>query len=97
MRRRDKSPARYFLGMTKTRFRMVRMMPEAFLIFFDGRRPNDAQSHLMPEIVREHQVLFAALAAHYGARPIPTASGAAAGRGRVGCPSRLEPPDRRRP
>jgi hypothetical protein len=43
----------------KTRFRMVRMMPEAFLIFFDGRRPNDGQSHLMPEIVREHQVLFA--------------------------------------
>jgi hypothetical protein len=48
----DKSPARYFLGMTKTRFRMVRMMPEAFLIFFDGRRPNYGQSHLMPEIVR---------------------------------------------
>jgi hypothetical protein len=48
----DKSPARYFLGMTKTRFHMVRMMPEAFLIFFDGRRPNDGQSHLMPEIVR---------------------------------------------
>ncbi len=41
------------------------MMPDAFPIFFGGRLPYEGQSRVMPEIVRGHQVLFAA----------PTASG----------------------
>ena len=47
------------------RSQLVRMMPDAFPIFFDGRQPYEGQSQVMPEIVRGHQVLFAA----------PTASG----------------------
>jgi ATP-dependent Lhr-like helicase len=65
MRRRDRSRAKYFLGMTKMRSHLVRMMPEAFPIFFDGRQPYEGQSRVMQEIVRGHQVLFAS----------PTASG----------------------
>ncbi|MER9243440.1 DEAD/DEAH box helicase [Mesorhizobium sp. M0633] len=51
--------------MTETRSQLGRMMPDGFPIFFDGRQPYEGQSVVMSEIVRGHQVLFAA----------PTASG----------------------
>jgi ATP-dependent Lhr-like helicase len=41
------------------------MMPDAFPVFFSGRQPHAGQAMVMPEVVRGHNVLFAA----------PTASG----------------------
>jgi ATP-dependent Lhr-like helicase len=41
------------------------MMPDAFPVFFTGRQPYPGQAMVMPEVVRGHNVLFAA----------PTASG----------------------
>lgn len=40
-------------------------MPDAFPVFFEGRKPYEGQASAMPEIVRGHDVLFAS----------PTASG----------------------
>lgn len=51
--------------MTDSRANLVRMMPDAFPMFFAGRQPYDGQVLVMPEVVRGHSVLFAA----------PTASG----------------------
>ena len=79
------------------RFHMVRMTPGHFRSSSTDGGPNDGQSHIMPEIARGIRCCSRALAAHCGARLIPTASDAAAGRGPGGCPSRLEQPDRRRP
>ena len=51
--------------MTDTRANLRRMMPDAFPLFFEGRRPYEGQAAVMPAIVRGHSVLFAS----------PTASG----------------------
>lgn len=51
--------------MTDNRANLVRMMPDAFPVFFTGRRPYEGQALVMPEVVQGHDVLFAA----------PTASG----------------------
>jgi ATP-dependent helicase Lhr and Lhr-like helicase len=51
--------------MTSSRADLARMMPDAFPIFFTGRQPYPGQATVMPEMVRGHNVLFAA----------PTASG----------------------
>jgi ATP-dependent Lhr-like helicase len=51
--------------MSDSRASLVRMMPDAFPIFFSGRKPYEGQALVMPEVVRGHNVLFAA----------PTASG----------------------
>ncbi|OYU38160.1 MAG: hypothetical protein CFE33_16390 [Pseudorhodobacter sp. PARRP1] len=51
--------------MTSTRAELAQMMPDAFPIFFNARRPYPGQALVMPEIVRGKNVLFAA----------PTASG----------------------
>src|ERR1700758_5466839 len=51
--------------MTDSRSMLARIMPDAFPIFFAGRQPFSGQAAVMPEVVRGHDVLFAA----------PTASG----------------------
>ncbi|MBU8536223.1 DEAD/DEAH box helicase [Falsiroseomonas tokyonensis] len=51
--------------MTSSRSDLARMMPDAFPVFFTGRQPYAGQAMVMPEVVRGHNVLFAA----------PTASG----------------------
>jgi len=51
--------------MNNSRADLARMMPDAFPIFFAGRRPYEGQALAMPELVRGRNVLFAA----------PTASG----------------------
>ena len=51
--------------MTNSRTDLARMMPAAFPIFFAARQPYPGQAAMMPEVVRGHNVLFAA----------PTASG----------------------
>src|SRR5689334_3790155 len=54
-----RSRVRYSRGMTKSRADLVRMMPDAFPLFFAGRQPYAGQARVMPEIVRGHKVLFA--------------------------------------
>jgi ATP-dependent Lhr-like helicase len=51
--------------MTRDRSDLARMMPDAFPVFFTGRQPYPGQAMVMPEVVRGHNMLFAA----------PTASG----------------------
>lgn len=51
--------------MTSSRSELARLMPDAFPVFFTGRQPYPGQAVVMPEVVRGHDVLFAA----------PTASG----------------------
>lgn len=51
--------------MINSRAELARMMPDAFPVFFTGRQPYPGQAMVMPEVVRGHNVLFAA----------PTASG----------------------
>jgi ATP-dependent helicase Lhr and Lhr-like helicase len=51
--------------MTSSRADLARMMPDAFPVFFTGRQTYPGQATVMPEVVRGHNVLFAA----------PTASG----------------------
>ena len=51
--------------MTEARANLRRMMPDAFPVFFEGRRPYEGQAAAMQEIVKGHNVLFAS----------PTASG----------------------
>src|SRR5689334_9189139 len=51
--------------MTSSRSDLTRLMPDAFPVFFTGRQPYVGQAMVMPEVVRGHNVLFAA----------PTASG----------------------
>lgn len=51
--------------MTSSRSDLARMMPDALPVFFTGRQPYPGQATVMPEVVRGHNVLFAA----------PTASG----------------------
>jgi ATP-dependent Lhr-like helicase len=51
--------------MIRDRSDLARMMPDAFPVFFTGRQPYAGQAMVMPEVVRGHNVLFAA----------PTASG----------------------
>lgn len=51
--------------MTSRRADLARMMPDAFPVFFTARQPYAGQAMVMPEVVRGHNVLFAA----------PTASG----------------------
>jgi Lhr-like helicase len=51
--------------MSSSRSDLARMMPDAFPVFFTGRQPYPGQATVMPEVVRGHNVLFAA----------PTASG----------------------
>ena len=51
--------------MTNNRADLARMMPDAFPIFFTKRLPYQGQAIVMPEVIKGHNVLFAA----------PTASG----------------------
>jgi ATP-dependent Lhr-like helicase len=51
--------------MTSSRSDLAKMMPDAFPVFFTGRQPYQGQAMVMPEVVKGHNVLFAA----------PTASG----------------------
>ena len=51
--------------MTEARTNLRRMMPDAFPIFFEGRKPYEGQAAAMQNIVKGHSVLFAS----------PTASG----------------------
>lgn len=51
--------------MISSRPDLARLMPDAFPVFFTGRQPYPGQAMVMPEVVRGHNVLFAA----------PTASG----------------------
>lgn len=51
--------------MSSSRSELLRIMPDAFPIFFRGRQPYPGQAMVMPEVVKGQNVLFAA----------PTASG----------------------